>query len=167
MTNKTSGLRTITDFTDNNLGWSIQDDRVMGGVSRGNAELTETGHLRFWGTVSLENNGGFSSVQSNYDQTYDLEGTKKFVLRVKGDGKDYTFRVKRARSERHSYAHTFPTTGEWETVEIPFGELTPTFRGYTPNLPAYAGEPINQLRFLIGNKKPQDFELLVDRVGVE
>lgn len=139
----------------------------MGGVSRGKAVLTDEGHLRFWGNVSLDNNGGFSSVLSNYNTTYEVDGYNSFQLRVKGDGKQYTFRVKRARYERHSYAYTFPTSGEWETITIPFGELTPTFRGYKPNLPAYAGEPINQLRILIGNKKPEAFELLVDEIGVK
>lgn len=159
--------KTLVDFSGTSANWSIEDDRVMGGVSRGNTAMTEDGHLRFWGEVSLENNGGFSSVQSNYNTTYDVDDYGNFRLRVKGDGKNYTFRVKRDRSERHSYAYTFPTTGEWETITIPFGKMTPTFRGYQPNLPAYAGAPINQLRILIGNKKPQAFELLVDKIGVE
>ena len=139
----------------------------MGGVSRGRVAMTDEGHLRFWGDVSLENNGGFSSVLSGYNTTYEVNDYGSFELRVKGDGNQYTFRVKRARYERHSYAYTFPTTGEWETITIPFNELTATFRGYKPNLPAYAGEPINQLRILIGNKKPQSFDLLVDKIGVQ
>jgi len=162
-----SPSRTLVDFDGSLAGWSIEDDRVMGGVSRGKAAITDEGHLRFWGNVSLDNNGGFSSVQSNYNTTYEVGDYGNFRLRVKGDGKNYTFRVKRARYERHSYAYTFPTSGAWETITIPFGELTATFRGYKPNLPAYAGEPINQLRILIGNKKPQNFELLVDEIGVE
>lgn len=165
-TNPTN-VRTLVDFKGTLSGWSIQDDRVMGGVSRGRIAVTDDGHLRFWGNVSLDNNGGFSSALSGYDTTYDVSENNSFQLRVKGDGNNYTFRVKRARYERHSYAYTFPTTGEWETITIPFGRLTPTFRGYTPNLPAYAGEPINQLRILIGNKRPESFELLVDKIGVE
>lgn len=157
----------LVDFAGDRLGWSIEDDRVMGGVSQGKVAMTDEGHLRFWGDVSLDNNGGFSSVQSSYDNTYEVSDYGSFQLRVKGDGSKYTFRVKRARYERHSYAYTFPTSGEWETITIPFGELTPTFRGYKPNLPAYAGEPINQLRILIGNKKPQSFEILVDKIGLK
>lgn len=159
--------RILTDFGTDDLSWSIEDDRVMGGVSRGKVEMTEDGHLRFWGNVSTENNGGFSSVQSGYDETFNLDGLSSFNLRLKGDGKNYTFRVKRDRNERHSYAYAFPTSGEWETITVPFAELKPTFRGYTPNLPAFAGEPINQLRILIGNKKEQSFDLLMDKISAE
>lgn len=158
--------RILMNFPADAADWSIEDDRVMGGRSQGKVATTEDGHLRFWGEVSLENNGGFSSMQSNYSKTFNVDGLNSFTLRVKGDGKNYTFRVKRARSERHSYAYTFPTSGEWETVTVPFNQLTPTFRGYTPNLPAYAGEPIHQLRILIGNKEPQSFELLMDEIAV-
>jgi hypothetical protein len=162
-----STSRVLVDFSGAESNWFIQDDRVMGGRSRGKVAMTEDGHLRFWGDVSLENNGGFSSVMSGYGKTYNVDGYTTFSLRVKGDGSAYTFRVMRARNERHSYAYTFPTSGEWETITVPFNQLTPTFRGYTPNLPAYAGEPIDQLRILIGNKKPQSFELLVDEIAVQ
>jgi len=52
--------------TDN---WYIVDDRVMGGRSYGNFEITDDGFGRFWGDVSTENNGGFSSVR------YRVEGS--------------------------------------------------------------------------------------------
>lgn len=159
--------RVLVDFSEDQTDWYIQDDRVMGGRSQGKAAVTEEGHLHFWGEVSLENNGGFSSVLSNYQEPYNVDGHGSFQLRVKGDGNTFTFRVMRARRERHSYAYSFPTSGEWETITVPFEQLKPTFRGYTPNLPAYAGEPINQLRILIGNKQPQSFDLLVDEIAVK
>ncbi len=163
--NPTEG-KVLVDFSETTSSWAIQDDRVMGGISRGNAAITDEGNLRFWGDVRLEYNGGFSSIRSDYNTTYEVDGYGSFQLRLKGDGKNYTFRVSRARYERHSYAYTFPTSGEWETITIPFNKLQPTFRGYTPNLPPYAGEPINQLRILIGNKQRQSFEILVDKIGV-
>jgi hypothetical protein len=48
-------------------GWMIEDDGVMGGLSKGRFQLNNEGHATFSGNVSLENNGGFSSVQWNFD----------------------------------------------------------------------------------------------------
>jgi len=38
------------------------NDGVMGGVSDGRFRVTERQTLEFYGTLSLENNGGFASV---------------------------------------------------------------------------------------------------------
>ena len=43
-------------------GWQIEDDGVMGGVSKGTFTRAPEGHAVFSGKVSLDNNGGFSSV---------------------------------------------------------------------------------------------------------
>ena len=41
--------------------WQVVNDGVMGGRSQGSKMLTENSMV-FWGEVSLENNGGFSSL---------------------------------------------------------------------------------------------------------
>ncbi len=43
-------------------GWQAVNDGVMGGVSDGRFRMTERQTLEFYGTLSLENNGGFASV---------------------------------------------------------------------------------------------------------
>ena len=57
----------ITNFSgdgSDGLKWRITDDRVMGGRSQGKFEITKQDTMRFSGNLSLENNGGFSSVRS-------------------------------------------------------------------------------------------------------
>jgi len=56
---------TIFDFTpDSDISdWRTVDDTVMGGVSDGNFKLNEEGHGLYSGSVSLDNNGGFSSLR--------------------------------------------------------------------------------------------------------
>ena len=44
--------------------WPATNDGVMGGISQGQSDITPGGTLRFFGNVSLENNGGFSSIRS-------------------------------------------------------------------------------------------------------
>lgn len=44
--------------------WQAVNDGVMGGVSDGRFKITEDGAMEFFGTLSLENNGGFASVRT-------------------------------------------------------------------------------------------------------
>ena len=56
---------TLFDFSGSAAepGWTAVNDGVMGGVSRGGAKLID-GSLHFRGILSLDNNGGFSSIRS-------------------------------------------------------------------------------------------------------
>ena len=96
--------------------WRVVNDGVMGGVSKSSLVLTDTGHGQFSGHVSLANSGGFASIQLN--TIIKLEEEKKFiVLRVKGDGKRYEFRLTSETSQSVSFVHQFATSGEWENIE--------------------------------------------------
>jgi len=160
--------KVLYDFSSKSgsRGWQVVDDTVMGGMSGGALAIDKDGYAAFEGVVSLENNGGFSSVRY-VTGTIESGEYNKFVLLVKGDGKKYQFRVKRSLYDRHSFTYTFETTGEWQKVEIPFSQMSPTFRGYTPNIPNFDGDRIEEIGLLIGNKKAESFRLLVDKISVE
>lgn len=163
-----SGQITLYDFSKQGKGkWRVQDDVVMGGRSDSNLKITEEGQARFYGQVSLENDGGFCSIhQTTEEEPYVVAGKSAFILRLKGDGKDYNFRV-RTPMGRHSYAFTFPTMGDkWESVSIPFDAMEATFHGEPVDVPNYAGEPVVEMQLLIGNGKAETFELLVEAIGV-
>ncbi len=159
---------TIFDFTkDANLSnWRIVDDVVMGGRSDGDFKLNAEGHGVFSGKVSLENNGGFSSLR--YDsKTIDVSNHTKVRITLKGDGKDYQFRVKANRNERYSYIKEFSTSGEWETITINLNQMHPAFRGRTLDYPNFDKNTIEELAFLIGNKKAENFKLLIDKIELQ
>jgi NADH dehydrogenase [ubiquinone] 1 alpha subcomplex assembly factor 1 len=146
--------------------WRIVNDGVMGGVSKSTLLLTDAGHGQFSGHVSLANNGGFASIQLN--KTINIPEEKKFILlRVKGDGKSYEFRLKGDSSQYESYVHPFTTTGEWENIKLPISEFYPQFRGRKLNIPNFNFKSIEELSFLISNKKEEDFKLLIDWIGLE
>lgn len=146
--------------------WKVVDDRVMGGISSGNFNVNEKGNGLFYGSVSTENNGGFSSIR--YTQTpYNTADFKKVTLRLKGDGKNYQFRVKRNASDYFSYITSFSTSGEWEEVEIDFKDLYPSFRGRTLDMPNFDGSQIEQISFLIANKVNEDFQLELDWIKLD
>ena len=44
--------------------WQTVNDGVMGGRSDGRFKINEDKKMEFFGTLSLENNGGFASVRS-------------------------------------------------------------------------------------------------------
>ena len=141
--------------------WYVVDDVVMGGRSDGGLSINEAGHGFFTGRVSLENNGGFSSMRFRCPQR-SVNNFTKCVLRVKGDGKSYQFRVKSDVGQRHSYISSFDTTGDWQEVDIMLSEMTPAFRGMRLRIPNYPGEELEEIAILIGNKKAEKFALEID-----
>jgi NADH dehydrogenase [ubiquinone] 1 alpha subcomplex assembly factor 1 len=162
-----SGEKLLFDFQKNAdvAGWAIEDDGVMGGLSKGRFRLTPEGHGEFSGDVSLENNGGFSSLQWNFDPI-DAQGFSRFVIRVRGDGKRYLLLTEAAPGDRHYYQAEFQTNGDWQTLEIPFADMVPHFRGDRLDQPNFPGKTLAQVRFMIANKKAESFRLEIDQVGL-
>ena len=146
--------------------WYVIDDTVMGGESAGEMGIDTEGHGIFKGNVSLDNNGGFSSVRYDAGKTK-LQGYSKFVIKLKGDEKKFQFRVKTKSNQYYSYIFPFSTTGNWQTIEIPFDNMIASFRGKTLDIPNFPGEYLEEIGFLIGNKKAEDFALLIDNITVQ
>jgi len=108
------------DFgTDQQQDWKITNDGVMGGLSEGTAEFTK-GHLIFSGEVSLENNGGFSSFKSQFEEM-DLSDYESVKIRLKTNGYQLAFTLEVDRRWYMPYfKHAISVTpNEWEVVEIP------------------------------------------------
>ncbi|CAL67270.1 CIA30 family protein [Christiangramia forsetii] len=161
-------LNTIFDFQKNSdiSNWNIVEDRVMGGNSNGTFFLNADGHAQFEGNVSLENNDGFVSVR--YDmQKIDLENHQMISIKLKGHGKKYQFRIKNRDQNYYSYITEFSTNGEWQNIKIPLKEMYPYFRGRKLNLANFAHQHIDEIGILIGNKKNEKFQLLIDKIELE
>jgi monofunctional biosynthetic peptidoglycan transglycosylase len=120
---------TIIDFSRGDATWPHINDGVMGGVSSGGMSPGD-GYATFQGTVSFENNGGFSSVRSQF-VVHDLSMYEGLVLRVRGDGKRYGFRLKTDTSwDGVSYqVQIEPPAGEWTEISAPFTDFIPVYRG--------------------------------------
>jgi monofunctional biosynthetic peptidoglycan transglycosylase len=149
--------------------WAAVNDGVMGGLSQGGATIKD-GRLLFSGTLSLENNGGFSSVRTR-DSRHDLGTAQAVVLRVKGDGRVYQLRLStdaRFRGSRISYGAEFPTrAGEWTEVKVPFAKFSPSHHGTKLDGPALDLSKVEEIGLLIGDKRPGAFALAVDWIKVE
>jgi monofunctional biosynthetic peptidoglycan transglycosylase len=120
---------TIIDFSRGDVTWPHINDGVMGGISSGEMYIAE-GYATFQGTVSFDNNGGFSSVRSQA-VVHDLSAYKGLILRVRGDGKRYGFRLKTDASfDGVSYQFQIePPAGKWVDISAPFTDFIPVYRG--------------------------------------
>lgn len=147
--------------------WEVEDDTVMGGISEGHFGVNDAGHGHFHGHVSLENDGGFSSIQREFEPRLDVSGDRAFTLRVKGDGKKYALRVQKTADQEYMHQGSFQTSGDWEVVRVPFDSMSAMHHGEAVDVPNFSGGMVQKLQLMIGNNKEQDFELLIDWIGSE
>lgn len=89
--------------------WGALDDVVMGGCSSSSLDALPGGGpnscdaVRFSGSVSTDNNGGFASVRSkNFDPMLDLSGYEGLRVTLKGEGQRYKLILR--------------TSGAWDCV---------------------------------------------------
>lgn len=145
--------------------WTAVNDNVMGGLSAGGARITD-GVLRFSGNLSLENNGGFSSIRHSAD--LDLSRYDGIRLRVRGDGRTYQLRLHtdaRYFGRAVAFSGEFPTlAGEWSEVEVPFASLAATFRGRRMTNYTFDPEQVELIGILLADKTPGPFQLEIDRI---
>lgn len=158
----------IFDFKNDSdmTQWQVVNDDVMGGVSKSTFYLNQSGHGVFEGNVSLENNGGFAMVMYAFDQK-DIRNYSKAIIKLKGDGKKYQFRIKTNSGDYYSYITQFDTTGDWQVIEIELTDLYPSFRGRILDKPNYPKIKAEQIAFLISNKKEEQFKLELDSIELK
>lgn len=157
----------LTDFSADSpdLGWYVQNDNVMGGRSEGGFEAGQD-ELIFAGSTNT-NGGGFSSIRTQPFKL-DLSDYDGIQLRVKADGRRYTWQLQtnaRWRGNRISYWSHFETdNGEWQTINIPFSSFFPQFRGFELDEPDLDPSDITEFGLYIYDKKDGPFELRLDSI---
>ena len=159
---------TLTDFTTatTDLGWYVQNDSVMGGQSEGRFE-SSNGILIFTG-ITNTNGGGFSSIRTA-QFTLDLSNHDGIRLQVKGDGRRYSWQLQTNatwRGRRISYWADFETRAdEWNTVDIPFSNFRPQFRGGQLHGPELERAQLTSLGLYIYDKRDGPFEIYLANVS--
>ncbi|MEL6546463.1 MAG: CIA30 family protein [Myxococcota bacterium] len=158
----------LTDFTADtaDLGWFVLNDNVMGGRSEGGFTVTDD-RLRFSGRTNT-NGGGFSSIRSA-PLTLNLSEREGIEIRVRGDGRRYTWRLStdaRYRGRELGYWAKFDTTnGEWQTIRIPFAQFAPRFRGQPLTGPALEPSQIRGMGLMVYDGLDGVFEIELASVG--
>ena len=144
--------------------WVTVNDGVMGGVSDGSFEITNHQTLRFFGTVSLENNGGFASIRSAPGER-DLSAFGGILIRLRGDGKRYGLNLRTdVPIMAGSYRVKFDTeAGKWQELFFPFEDFQAAWL-VVPLKTAPPLEPakVRSFGFTISDKQAGPFSLEVD-----
>ena len=163
-------LRPLLDFAapDAAQNWQAVNDGVMGGVSDGRFRVGPDDALEFFGTLSLENNGGFASVRTK-PTDLPIKTGDTLVVRVKGDGREYVLNIyTKSRRMAFSYRAPLPTAkDEWTEVAIPLADFIPTaFGRRVQGMGPVEPSQINGLGFMLSDKKPGPFTMQVEWVKV-
>lgn len=149
--------------------WKITDDGVMGGLSQGNYRFSDDGVV-FNGTISLENNGGFSSFRSQFKKR-DLSSFKKIIIRYRS--KKYIMGFTLEMDKRWYvpyYKADLPVTDwKWVEKEIIFTDFIRYNIGRKRSGKPTQRELANILRlgFISNEKKAGPFEIEIDYIKFE
>jgi len=151
------------DFSDaeESKHWIAVNDEVMGGISQSRIEPSPTATALFSGQLSLKNNGGFASIRRRADN-FSLNNCTGVMIKVKGDGRTYQFRVKTDdQYDGVAYRILFATDDHhWQTLTLPFADFCASFRGRpVPDAPVLRPEQIRQIGFPLADKQQGAFRL--------
>jgi hypothetical protein len=144
--------------------WFVVNDGVMGGLSNSSFKPYQQ-TARFSGRISLDNNGGFSSVYrrlKNFNQAY-----SKVSIDIVGDGQSYQLRTaSNIQGYRVAYKHEFDTIqGQRQTIEFLLDDFKASFRGrLIPNAPLLTETEIREIGFLMTKKRAGEFSLQVNSI---
>ena len=160
-------MKKLIDFNTNDPAeWFVVNDGVMGGRSSSTLTAGLNGIAVFEGYLSLENNGGFASIRSS-PARLGMSDEAGMRLVVRGDGQRYQLRLYTADNPNISYSASFETTaGETETIDMPFAQFEPTFRGrvlddVSPLVPT----AVVAVGILIADYQAGPFELEVESIA--
>ncbi|WP_167546701.1 CIA30 family protein [Stieleria maiorica] len=155
------------DDADAAEGWQAVNDGVMGGRSDGRFEINDDRNFEFFGTLSLENNGGFASVRSR-GSNLGLKNGDSIVIRVRGDGREYNLRLYVPRRvSRNSYQQPFKTKrDEWIEVVLPMDKFVATWRGRVFPNETFVPDNVTVLGIQLSDKQAGPFKLEVEWIKV-
>lgn len=156
------------DFGKNDLSsWRGLNDDVMGGRSRCTVKYSKS-TLTWEGTVSLENNGGFSSIRSTWAER-DLSSFDAVTLRCRtttGAADDFTLTMEVSQQWWMPYWKVnFDARPEWTEVTIPFSDLkkSSAMTGELPKLWTWGDlSAVLRMGFMKYDGTAGDFGLEVD-----
>ena len=152
----------VFDFSDQSpFEWFSVNDNVMGGISKGQVERTKQETMKFFGRLSLKNNGGFSSVRSQIPD-FTLAGYDGLMLKTRGDDRSYSVLVTTLERGR-TWQTKLKTSEKWQIVKVPFKKMQMSVMGWRPNAsPEIMGNIIRAIGFIIADKNETPFTLEVD-----
>lgn len=146
--------------------WLVVNDGVMGGLSSSEYYLKENSMV-FKGSISLRNNGGFSSLRGP-ENNKDLSKFNNIEIKYRSKGQDFGIRLLEYDAYYLPYfKHVFACTlWEWQTVKISLKDFNQyklsNITGKTmtnDNL-----SKIDRIGIIVSNKIEGPFEIEIDYI---
>ena len=158
----------LFDFGKHNsqLNWSIINDTVMGGKSQASV-LVNDNSVFVQGTLSLENNGGFSSYRSPIGN-YDLSKYSYMDIRLNTHGRTFGIMLETSRIFYKPHYKTNINTGsDWNTITIPLNDFLEYRLGNPTGSKISVKELQNIIRIgcILLDKQEGPFQLEIDAIS--
>tara|TARA_R110002126_G_scaffold160458_11_gene308123 strand:+ start:6253 stop:6867 length:615 start_codon:yes stop_codon:yes gene_type:complete len=144
-------------------------DTVMGGRSDGSlAPVSEPAGLRFFGNLSLANNGGFASAEFKLAQALPAKDFNSINLNVTADGRLYQLRLKTSYIPQGvAYVVNFQTDIDRQNYYFKAGDFTGQFRGrQVTNLPKLNLEDVTHISLMLADKKSGPYSVIMYSVAL-
>ncbi len=157
------------DFGNEKAGseWMVINDAVMGGRTTANKTLTDSSII-LNGKLSLENNGGFSSMRAN--NTVDLSQYKTISITYKSDF-DFDFRLELYHDYwKPNYKVALPKTQQqWVTKTYQLSEFSESIMGKNgkAKITNLQLQSVIRIGFITAEKRETAFELEIDSIIFE
>lgn len=149
--------------------WNVVNDGVMGGLSEGEVNFTKNS-MQFFGQISLENNGGFSSVKGPF-RNFELAGVRQLAIRYRSSGQLVSVTLENnPRFYYPYYKLSLPSTGgEWKAVKFDIAAFEQYRLGQVVERSISDDFLASVIRigFITGTKKAGAFEFEVDYLRLE
>ena len=159
-------MTVATAMECDSIQWRVINDTVMGGRSSSSMSC-EKGASHFYGQLSLENNGGFTSVRGRMPEMD--AALQALRIKVRGDGRSY---IATLRTGQRMIYHRQPfdtVAGEELWIELPLNAYRPYAYGrQLADVPPIwvSGEQPRSLGFMLSDKQPGAFSLHIDEIVV-
>ena len=137
--------------------WEIIDDHIVEGQSSGSLYLNQEGLGVFEGAVRRIDSREFCFLGAKFhSSTFSMAPYSHFIVRIKGDATRIQFRARADEDDAKTFHATLLTDGNWQTIAIPFQEMTPPFKN----------ERLQAFAFIVSNDRDESFRLLIDYIAL-
>ena len=144
-------------------------DTVMGGRSEGFTEAVSgpTG-LRFFGNLSLANNGGFASVEFELAQALPVSPMSSIELNALADGRMYQLRLKTSQIPRGvAYVAKFESSSDQKYYDFKLASFVGQYRGRRlADLPPLNFSDISHISLMLADKDSGAFSIVLYSISL-
>ncbi|HAW94131.1 MAG: hypothetical protein CML22_03305 [Rheinheimera sp.] len=167
---KIQGIITLEFYNPEHFNTvELVHDTVMGGRSSGFVKaVSEPAGLRFFGRLSLANNGGFASAQFRLAQKLPVEPYRSMTLNLAADGRQYQLRLKTPLiAQGVAYVADFNSTIEQESYYFQAGDFSGRYRGRpVNNMPALNFSDVSHISIMLADKTTGAFSIVLYSISL-